>query len=173
MERIWLQKVLAFLADVAALCMIVGAVLEFGFELSERLKNELNYVYFWAWIMFLIERVGRLALVKRGKRKSAYSFLGWTINGLLTLTLIPIFVNFFDIDHSFGVMKILDNRAFHLLVLLLISSVELSDAVITSLGRKLNPALMMAVSFLFITPLLDRLAVYGYQCRLRDRAHDH
>ena len=150
MERIWLQKVLAFLADVAALCMIVGAVLEFGFELSERLKNELNYVYFWAWIMFLIERVGRLALVKRGKRKSAYSFLGWTINGLLTLTLIPIFVNFFDIDHSFGVMKILDNRAFHLLVLLLISSVELSDAVITSLGRKLNPALMMAVSFLFI-----------------------
>ena len=130
--------------------MIVGAVLEFGFELSARLKNELNWVYFWAWNMFLIERIGHLLLTKRGKRKSAYSFLGWSINGLLTLTLIPIFVNLLGIDDSIGVMKILDNRAFHLLVLFLISFIELSDAVITSLGRKSNPALMMAVSFMLI-----------------------
>jgi len=138
------------MAHVAALCMIVGAVLEFGFELSAQLKSELNWVYFWAWNMFLIERIGHLLLTKRGKRKSAYSFLGWSINGLLTLTLIPIFVNLLGIDDSIGVMKILDNRAFHLLVLFLISFIELSDAVITSLGKKSNPALMMAVSFMFI-----------------------
>jgi potassium uptake TrkH family protein len=138
------------MAHVAALCMIVGAVLEFGFELSAQLKSELNWVYFWAWNMFLIERIGHLLLTKRGKRKSAYSFLGWTINGLLTLTLIPILVNFLGIDDSMGVMKILDNRVLHLLILFLISFIELSDAVITSLGRKSNPALMMAVSFMFI-----------------------
>lgn len=143
-------KVFSFMAHVAALCVIVGAVLEFGFELSERLKDEFSLVYFWAWNMFLIERIGRLLLTKRGKRKSAYNFLGWTINGLLTLTLIPIFVNFLGIDDSFGVLKIVDNRVFHLLILFLISFIELSDTVITSLGRKSNPALMMAVSFLFI-----------------------
>ena len=138
------------MAHVAALCVIVGAVLEFGFALSDRLKSEFGLVYFWAWNMFLIERIGRLLLTKRGKRKSAYSFLGWTINGLLTLTLIPILVNFLGIDDSMGVMKILDNRVLHLLILFLISFIELSDAVITSLGRKSNPALMMAVSFMFI-----------------------
>ena len=138
------------MAHVAALCMIVGAVLEFGFELSARLKSELNWVYFWAWNMFLIERISHLLLTKRGKRKSAYSFLGWTINGLLTLTLIPIFLNLLGIDDSVGVIKILENRALYLLVLFLISFIELSDAVITSLGRKSNPALMMAVSFMFI-----------------------
>ena len=143
-------KVFAFMAHVAALCVIVGAVLEFGFALSDRLKSEFGLVYFWAWNMFLIERIGRLLLTKRGKRKSAYSFLGWTINGLLTLTLIPILVNFLGIDDSMGVMKILDNRVLHLLILFLISFIELSDAVITSLGRKSNPALMMAVSFMFI-----------------------
>lgn len=143
-------KVFAFMAHVAALCVIVGAVLEFGFALSDRLKSEFGLVYFWAWNMFLIERIGRLLLTKRGKRKSAYSFLGWSINGLLTLTLIPIFVNLLGIDDSIGVMKILDNRAFHLLVLFLISFIELSDAAITSLGRKSNPALMMAVSFMLI-----------------------
>lgn len=168
MERIWAQhyrlyhkkyvapcinialKVFSFMAHVAALCIIVGAVLEFGFELSARLKSELNWVYFWAWNMFLIERIGHLLLTKRGKRKSAYSFLGWTINGLLTLTLIPIFLNLLGIDDSIGVIKILENRALYLLVLFLISFIELSDAFITSLGRKSNPALMMAVSFMFI-----------------------
>ncbi len=143
-------KVIAFFTDVAALCVIVGAVLEFGFVLSDRLRNELNLVYLWAWNMFLIERVCHLLLTKRGQRKSAYSFLGWSLNGLLALTLIPIFVNFFGIDDSFGVMHIVDNRLFHLFILFLISSIELSSTVITSLGRKSNPALMLAVSFLFI-----------------------
>ena len=138
------------MADVAALCIFVGAILEFGFDLSEELVNELNLVYFWAWNMFLIERVSHLLLTKRGRRRTAYSFLGWTINGLLTLTLIPIFIEFFAIDDSIGVMRILGNRTFHLLVLFLISVIELSDAVITSLGKKSNPALMMAVSFMFI-----------------------
>ena len=168
MERIWPQhyalyhkkyfapcirialKVISFMADISALCMIVGAILEFGFVVSERLQNELNLVYFWAWMMFLTERISRLVLTKRGHRKSAYNFLGWSINGLLTLTLIPIFVEFFGIDDSIGVMKILDNRWFHLLILFIISFIELSSAVITSLGRKTNPALMLAVSFLFI-----------------------
>ena len=168
MKRIWAQhyrlyhkkyvapcinialKVFAFMAHVAALCVIVGAVLEFGFELSGRLKNEFSLVYFWAWNMFLIERIGHLLLTKRGKRKSAYSFLGWTINGLLTLTLVPILLSLLGVDNSVGVMKILENRVLSLLVLFLISFIELSDAIITSLGRKTNPALMMAVSFMFI-----------------------
>jgi Trk-type K+ transport system membrane component len=143
-------KLFAVLANIAALCTIVGAVLEFGFDLSEQLIDELNLVYFWTWMMFLIERIGHLLLTKRGQRRSAYSFLGWTINGLLTLTLIPIFIEFFGIDDSIGVMRIVGNRVFHLLILFLIATIELSDSIITSLGRKSNPALMMAVSFLFI-----------------------
>ena len=143
-------KLFAVLANIAALCTIVGAVLEFGFDLSEQLIGELNLVYFWTWMMFLIERIGHLLLTKRGQRKSAYSFLGWTINGLLVLTLIPIIIEFFGIDYSIGVMRIVGNRVIHLLILFMIAVIELSDSVITSLGRKSNPALMMAVSFLFI-----------------------
>ncbi len=138
------------MANVGALCVIVGAVLELGFELSERLKSEFDLVYLWAWNMFLLERVCHLLLAKPGQRKSAYSFLGWIINGLLTFTLIPIILYLLGINDDTGLIKILENKTIYLLILLLISFIELSDAVITSLGRKSNPALMMAVSFLFI-----------------------
>ena len=143
-------KVTGFMANVGALCVIVGAVLEMGFELSERLKSEFDLVFLWAWNMFLLERVCHLLLAKPGQRKSAYSFLGWIINGLLTLTLIPIILYLLGINDDTGLIKILENKTIYLLILLLISFIELSDAVITSLGRKSNPALMMAVSFLFI-----------------------
>jgi Trk-type K+ transport system membrane component len=143
-------KFFDFMTLVAALCVIVGAVLEFGFNLSDQLQSELDLVYLWAWNMFLLERVCHLALTKRGQRRSAYSFLGWILNGLLTLTLIPIILNLLGIGENIGVIRILENRALYLFVLFLISFIELSDAVITSLGRKSNPALMMAVSFLFI-----------------------
>ena len=138
------------MTNIAALCVIVGAILEFGFELSDRLKDEFDLVYFWAWNMFLLERVCHLVLTRRGKRRAAYNFIGWTVNGLLTLTLIPIILNILGIDDSTGVISVLENRAIYLLVLFLISSIELSSTVISSLGRKSNPSLMMAVSFLFI-----------------------
>ena len=140
----------SFMANLGALCVIVGGVLEFGFELPNKLIRELDLVYFWAWSMFLIERVGRIILTKPGKRKSAFSFLGWIINGLLMLTLIPIIVEFFKIDHNIGLISILGNREAHLLILFLIALIELSNTVITSMGRKTNPALAMAVSFMFI-----------------------
>jgi Trk-type K+ transport system membrane component len=140
----------SFMANLGALCVIVGGVLEFGFELTNKLIRELDLVYFWAWSMFLIERVGRIILTKPGERKSAFSFLGWIINGLLMLTLIPIIVEFFKIDHNIGLISILGNREAHLLILFLIAFIELSNTVITSMGRKTNPALAMAVSFMFI-----------------------
>ena len=140
----------SFMANLGALCVIVGGVLEFGFELTNKLIKELDLVYFWAWSMFLIERVGRIILTKPGKRKSAFSFLGWIINGLLMLTLIPIIVEFFKIDHNIGLISILGNREAHLLILFLIAFIEISNTVITSMGRKTNPALAMAVSFMFI-----------------------
>ena len=37
-------KLFAFMANVAALCTIVGGVLEFGFDLSEQLISELNFI---------------------------------------------------------------------------------------------------------------------------------
>ena len=145
-----LLQVVSFFAHLAALALIVCATLEFGFELSAQLRHEFAWLYFCVWITFLVDRISHLILKKSIYWKSEYSFWGWGVNALLTLTLLPIIVKVLGIDDSTGVMSVLDNRFFHLLVLFVISVIDLSDAVMSSLGRKSNPALMMAVSFLFI-----------------------
>ena len=141
-------EVTSFLAYVAALFMIVSAVLEFGFNLTVKQQDELNWLYFLVWNVFLIDRGCHLLLVRRGYMKSEYSFLGWSTNALLFLTLIPIFVKLTGIDDSYGLMSILDNRVFHVLILFLIAIIEISDGLVRMLGRKTNPALMLAVSFM-------------------------
>ena len=143
-------QVVSFLAHLAAALLIVCATLEFGFELTDLLKRELSWVYFSVWVTFLVDRISHLIFRKRNYWKSEYSFWGWGINALLALTLVPIMVKLLKIDDSVGLMSIVDNRVFHMVVLLLISVIDLSDAMMRSLGRKANPALMMAVSFLFV-----------------------
>ena len=140
--------VISFLANTASLFMIVSAIVEFGFQLTEKQILELNWIYFWVWITFLIDRGSHLLLMRKGYAKSEYSFLGWCTNGLLMLTLIPIIVKMTGIDDSTGMISILDNRVFHVLVLFLVSIIDLSDGLIRLMGRKINPALMLAVSFM-------------------------
>ena len=107
-----LLQVVSFFAHLAAVALIVCATLEFGFELSAQLKHEFAWLYFCVWITFLVDRISHLIL-----KKSAYSFWGWGVNALLALTLLPIIVKVLGIDDSTGVMSVLDNRVFHLLVL--------------------------------------------------------
>ena len=145
-----LLQVVSFFAHLAAVALIVCATLEFGFELSAQLRHEFAWLYFCVWITFLVDRISHLILKKSIYWKSEYSFWGWGVNALLALTLLPIIVKVLGIDDSTGVMSVLDNRVFHLLVLFVISVIDLSDAMMSSLGKKSNPALMMAVSFLFI-----------------------
>ena len=140
--------VISFLSFMASIFTIMSAALEFGFRLTYRQVDELKLLYFWVWITFLIDRGSHLLLMRKGYLKSEYSFIGWCINALLMLTLIPVIVNFAGIDDSHGIMNILDNRVFHVTVLFLISIIDLSDGVIRLLGRKMNPALMMAFSFM-------------------------
>ena len=140
--------ILSFFAYLASLFMIVSAALEFGFRLTEAQTEELNWLYFWVWITFLLDRGSHLLFLRKGYLKSEYTFLGWGTNALLMLTLIPIIAKIAGIDDSYGIMSILDNRVFHVLVLFLVSVIDLSDGIIRLLGRKINPALMLAVSFM-------------------------
>lgn len=143
-------RAISFMAHMASVFMIVTSVLEFGFQLTDEQMGHVNWLYFWVWIIYLLDRGSHLLLKRRLYWKSSYSFIGWGINGLLVLTLIPIIVEFFDIDDSYGIMSIINNRLMHVLILFIISIIDISDEIIRFLGQKTNPALVMAISFFII-----------------------
>ena len=62
--------VISFLANTASLFMIVSAIVEFGFQLTEKQVLELNWLYFWVWITFLLDRGSHLLLMRRGYLQS-------------------------------------------------------------------------------------------------------
>lgn len=94
--------VISFFSYVASIFMIVSAALGLGFQLTDKQVDELKILYFWVWITFLIDRGCHLLLMRRGYLKSEYSFLGWCVNSLLMLTLIPIIVEIAGIDDSYA-----------------------------------------------------------------------
>lgn len=143
-----LLKAVSFCAHMASVFMIVTSVLEFGFHLTDAQMGGVNWLYFWVWVIYIVDRGSHLVLRRQLYWKSSYSIIGWSINGLLVLTLIPIFVMMTGIDHSSGILAILSNRTFHVLLLFLISVIDLSDEIVRFLGQKSNPALVMAISFL-------------------------
>jgi len=143
----WLITGITFLASVA---LLIGVVYEHGFPLSLEEVNRLNSLYQVVWIIFLID-VTLHVLLEYRKVKRNYRKLAWTLSWLLYLTLIPVIFN--RPEENGVVLQIwsfLDGKFYHIILLLLFSLLNLSNGLVRLLGRRTNPSLILAVSFLSI-----------------------
>lgn len=146
-------RIVSFFAHLASVFMIVAAVLSFGFHLNESQLGHVYVLYFWVWIVFLVDRLGHLLLIRTRYSKASFSFVGWCINCLLVLTLVPVITHTMNIPTDGFLLSILANDTFHILVLFIVSSMDLSDLVVRMLGKKTNPSFVMASSFFVIIVL--------------------
>lgn len=137
------------LALLAAIVLIAGLVYEHGFILSAEVEGMLERVYKGVWIIFLLQTTAHITLAYQESRRKYRSFT-WLLNVLLYLTLIPVI--FFQPES--GLLKwvwlVLDSRAYHLILLLILSFLQLSTGIVHLLGRHTNPSLILAGSFFFI-----------------------
>ncbi|MCP3894152.1 MAG: potassium transporter TrkG [Bacteroides sp.] len=143
----WLITGITYLASVA---LLIGVVYEHGFPLSLEEVNRLNSLYQVVWIIFLID-VTLHVLLEYRKVKRNYRKLAWTLSWLLYLTLIPVIFN--RPEENGVVLQIwsfLDGKFYHIILLLLFSLLNLSNGLVRLLGRRTNPSLILAVSFLSI-----------------------
>lgn len=143
----WLITGITYLASVA---LLIGVVYEHGFPLSLEEVNRLNSLYQVVWIIFLID-VTLHVLLEYRKVKRNYRKLAWTLSWLLYLTLIPVIFN--RPEENGMVLQIwsfLDGKFYHIILLLLFSLLNLSNGLVRLLGRRTNPSLILAVSFLSI-----------------------
>ncbi|MEG1562441.1 MAG: potassium transporter TrkG [Bacteroides sp.] len=155
------------LTYLASLALIVGVVYEHGFPLSMKELGQLDTLYKVVWVVFLMDVTLHMLLEYR-KVKKNYRRLAWTLSWLLYLTLVPVI--FHRPDEPGMVLQLwafLDGKVYHVALLLLLSLLNLSNGLVRLLGRRTNPSLILAVSFLAIILLgmtllmLPRCTVHG------------
>ena len=138
------------LTYLASILLIVGLVYEHGFTISVAEAHQLQRLYHGVWIVFLSDISLRIALEYKDTRQT-FSKLTWILTFLLYLTLVPVVFHRPEVEGAIqAVWDFLNGRIYHLALLLMLSFLNLSYGLVRLLGRRTNPSLILAVSFLII-----------------------
>lgn len=147
--RIILEGV-TYIAYLASILLIVGVVYEHGFTISEQETSQLETLYRFVWGVFLAEVTLHILLEYRDTKR-VYKRLTWILIALLYLTLIPVIFHRPEEDGAILYLwEFLHGKFYHVTLLLIFSFFNLSNGLVRLLGRRTNPSLILAVSFLFI-----------------------
>ena len=142
--------VMTTLTYLASILLIVGLVYEHGFTISVAEAHQLQRLYHGVWIVFLSDISLRIALEYKDTRQT-FSKLTWILTFLLYLTLVPVVFHRPEVEGAIqAVWDFLNGRMYHLALLLMLSFMNLSYGLVRLLGRRTNPSLILAVSFLII-----------------------
>lgn len=157
----------AVITYLASLLLIAGVVYEHGFPHTALHVSEIHLLYKAVWIIFLAD-VTLHILLEYTHTKKNFSKLTWVLSCFLYLTLIPvIFHKPLDNGGVLLVWEFLGSQFYHVLLLLLFAFLNLSNGFVRLLGRRTNPSLILAVSFLVIILIgtgllmLPRSTFYG------------
>lgn len=145
-----LLRLMAAVTYLASLLLILGVVYEHGFPLSTATVAQVHLLYKIVWIVFLMDVTLHVLLEYRGTKKN-FRRLAWILSWLLYLTLIPVI---FHRPEEGGIIlhlwEFLQGYFYHVTLLLLFSLLNLSSGLMRLLGRRTNPSLILAASFLMI-----------------------
>ena len=133
----------------ASLLLIAGVIYEHGFRISFEDLSYLNALYKGVWIVFLISVTSHLLLEYRDTKKN-FKSVAWILSILLYLTLVPVIFYEPDVGAVRYVWLALDSKVYHVILLLLLSLLQLSNGVVRLLGKRTNPSLILASSFFMI-----------------------
>ena len=169
--------VMTALTYLASILLIVGLVYEHGFTISAAEAHQLQRLYHGVWIVFLVDISLHILLEYKDTRQT-FSMLTWILTFLLYLTLVPVIFHRPEVEGAVqAVWDFLNGKAYHLVLLLVLSFLNLSYGLVRLLGRRTNPSLILAVSFfiiiligtgLLMLPRSTVAAVYFHQCGVCD-----
>lgn len=127
---------------------ILTLVYEHGFLISFEEMEMINTLYHFVWIVFLVD-ISLHLLLNYSDTKRKYRGLAWILSLMLYLTLIPVIFHEPEVQggiHDFW--SFFHSRLYHVVLLTLLSLLQLSNGIVRLLGRRTNPSLIFASSFL-------------------------
>lgn len=135
------------LTYVSAIAFIIAVIYEQGFLISADERHIVHLIYRGVWIMFLLTTV--LQIVFRQEGDNRFTGWRWLLNTLLFLTLLPVVFHepeYGGFDH--WLWSFFRSSYYRGTILLLLSLSQLSGSLVRLLGRRTNPSLILASSFL-------------------------
>lgn len=135
---------------VCALAFLAAIVYEYGFSISGEERAAVHWVYRIVWVVFLL---GATMQIVFRQEDSPFRFTPWTwvLSALLYLTLLPVIFNKPDPEMEvYWVWAFFRSPYYRGTILLLYSFYQLSGSLVRLMGRRTNPPLILAGSFLVI-----------------------
>lgn len=133
-----------------ALAFLAAIVYEYGFSVSGDERTVIHWVYRIVWVVFLLSMT--LQIVFR-QEDSPFKFTPWTwvLSALLYLTLLPVVFHRPDPDTEvYWIWAFFRSPYYRGAILLLYSFYQLSGSLVRLMGKRTNPPLILAGSFLAI-----------------------
>lgn len=135
---------------VCALAFLAAIVYEYGFSISGEERAAVHWVYRIVWVVFLL---GATMQIVFRQEDSPFRFTPWTwvLSALLYLTLLPVIFNKPNPETEvYWVWAFFRSPYYRGTILLLYSFYQLSGSLVRLMGRRTNPPLILAGSFLVI-----------------------
>lgn len=145
------NQLLNWVMGINFLCGIVfllTIVYEYGFRISAAEYNLIHTVYHTVWVIFLVTTT--IQIVFR-QEDSSFKFTPWTwiLTILLYLTLLPVvFKRPEETTGVYWVWVFFHHAYYKGTILVLLSFSQLSGILVRLLGKRTNPSLILAGSFL-------------------------
>lgn len=135
---------------LAAFALLVAVVYEHGFRVSPEEKTVLHMVNRVVWIVFLLSTTVQIVFRQEDGR-SKFTVWTWLLSVLLYLTLLPvIFHRPEETEGVYGVWMFFHHPYYRTAILFLLSLFQLSNFLVRLLGKRTNPSLILASSFLVL-----------------------
>lgn len=139
------------LTYLCAILFLGTLVYEHGFMISSSEAGIIQSVYRGIWVVFLLSATVQI-VCRRDGEGSKFTVWTWILNALLYLTLLPIVFKKPDAGDEgvYWIWTFFHSHAYRTVILLLYSLFQLSSSLLRLLGRRTNPSLILASSFLVI-----------------------
>ncbi|MEG1120382.1 MAG: potassium transporter TrkG [Bacteroidales bacterium] len=143
-------RVLDIFTNFIAILFVLGLMYHYGFDLSDYGIKNIETIYNVAWVVFLIN-ITYFFFTGFKKVKKKYKILIVVLGGLLYITLLP-YIFFRPLGDGFMSIfwDILHGNFYRLTLFTLFAFLNISNGVIRLLGKRTNPALILAGSFFII-----------------------
>lgn len=144
----YLLQGISFITYIMAVMMLITVIFEYGFILKSEHEVAISRIYHRVWQVFLVNTIAYIVLDFKNEIKR-YKKITWVVNTMLLLTLLPvIFNNPSELPYIYNVIHIFDNYTYTTLLLVVMSLLKLSNGLVRLLGKRSDPSLICAVSFL-------------------------